>query len=101
MAEVEDALASAAELRFQQRLGTHVRLRSFTGMARYSFKIEDGEEFSDSEELPDDEAAWYQALRTVRDIESTLRSTGGAWSLVVVREGDPLYRIDVRAQKLS
>lgn len=78
-----------------------MRVPPFTWMVRYSFKITDGGDFSDSEELPDDEAAWHQALRTVRDIESTLSSNGGDWSLVVHREGDPLYRIDVRAQKLS
>ncbi|MBR1128443.1 DUF6894 family protein [Bradyrhizobium iriomotense] len=76
-------------------------MSAFNWMARYSFKISDGGDFSDSEELPNDEAAWHQALRTVRDIESTLSSDGGDWSLVVHREGDPLYRIDVRAQKLN
>lgn len=70
-------------------------------MTRYTFKITNGEDFSDSEELSDDDAAWEQALRTVRDIESALRSAGGEWSLVVLRDGSPLYRIDVRAEKLD
>ncbi|MDA9420738.1 MULTISPECIES: DUF6894 family protein [Bradyrhizobium] len=73
----------------------------FNRMTRYSFMISDGGVFSDSEELPDDEAAWHQAVRTVRDIETTLSSTGGDWSLVVHRGGHPLYRIDVRVQRLS
>ena len=70
-------------------------------MTRYTFTIKNGEDFSDSEELADDDAAWELALRTVRDIESTFRSNGGDWSLVVLRGDSPLYRIDVRARKLA
>lgn len=70
-------------------------------MPRYIFEITNGSAFSDNQELADDEAAWEQALRTVRDVESALRPAGGDWSLVVLRDDGPLYRIDVRARKLS
>ena len=41
-------------------------------MALYFFHISNGHPFTDSagEELPDDAAAWDQAVRTVRDVES-------------------------------
>jgi hypothetical protein len=70
-------------------------------MPKYSFLISDGDTFSDTEDLPDDETAWRQAVHTVRDIESTLSSRGGNWSIVVDREDKPIFRIDVWAQKLS
>ncbi|OPY98820.1 hypothetical protein A5906_30055 [Bradyrhizobium sacchari] len=92
---------SAATSDSEQTLGTRRVFQPFNWMTRYSFLITDGDDFSDNEELPDDEAAWHQALRTVRDIESTLSSTGGKWSLVVHRDDSPLYRIDVRAQRLT
>ncbi|MBR1174359.1 tRNA 5-methylaminomethyl-2-thiouridine synthase [Bradyrhizobium sp. KB893862 SZCCT0404] len=70
-------------------------------MVQYLFTISNGGDFSDTEDLPDDEAAWRQALQTVRDIETSLRSGGGRWSLVVAREQRPIYRIEVRADKLN
>jgi hypothetical protein len=70
-------------------------------MTKYSFRITNGDSFSDTEELPNDEAAWQQAVHTVRDIESVLSSRGGDWSLVVDREDKPIFRIDVRAQRLG
>ena len=70
-------------------------------MVEYCFTISNGEDFSDTEDLPDDDAAWRQALQTVRDIETSLRSGGGRWSLVVAREQRPIYRIEVRADKLN
>jgi hypothetical protein len=69
-------------------------------MPRYTFTISNGEDFSDIEELSDDETAWKQAVQTVRDIESTLPSSGGNWSLVVSRDGQPLFQINLQAQKL-
>ena len=70
-------------------------------MVQYLFTISNGEDFSDTGVLPDDEAAWRQALQTVRDIETSLRPGAGPWSLVVAREHKPIYRIEVRAEKLG
>jgi len=70
-------------------------------MTRYSFTISNGESFSDTEELPDDKAAWRQAVLTMRDVELTLAPSGGEWSLVVARDETPIYRIDVHVQKIG
>jgi|AraplaMF_Cvi_mMS_1032046.scaffolds.fasta_scaffold00217_48 hypothetical protein len=70
-------------------------------MVEYRFTISNGEVFSDTEDLHDDETAWRLALQTVRDIETTLHPGGGRWSLEVAREQRPIYRIEVRAQKLD
>jgi hypothetical protein len=70
-------------------------------MTSYKFQISNGSDFSDEEDLPDDEAAWREALKTVRDIEATLNSKGGDWALVVTRGDVPLYRIDVKARRLA
>jgi len=71
-------------------------------VSRYYFKIVDGGQFTDSEgqELPDDDAAWQQALQTVRDVEGTL-TLGGTWSIEVRREQKPILRIDVSAQRIE
>jgi hypothetical protein len=71
-------------------------------VSRYYFKIVDGSQFTDSEgqELPDDDAAWQQALQTVRDVEATL-TLGGTWSIEVRRERKPILRIDVSAQRIE
>jgi hypothetical protein len=71
-------------------------------MARYHFELADGSRFLDpeGEELADDHAAWTEALRTVRDVESTLDlETSPRWSIEVRRDGRPIFRIDVSAQK--
>jgi hypothetical protein len=70
-------------------------------MASYSFQISGSGDFASSLELPDDEAAWREALRTVKDVEYALPSAGAAWSLTVHRESVPIYRIDVRTERLS
>ena len=67
-------------------------------MAQYSFTISDGEPFVHSEELPDDKAAWREAVRTVRDAQARLSPSGSEWSLV--RGEKALYRIDVTAKTL-
>ena len=70
-------------------------------MARYDFEILNGGVFVDSEELPNDEAAWREAARTVRDVEISLSSYGGEWSLVVSRDGKAIYRINVSVERLG
>ena len=70
-------------------------------MARYTFELSNGGSFVHQQELSSDEAAWRQAILTVRDIETSLSSGGGEWSLVVSREENAIYRIDVRAERLG
>jgi len=70
-------------------------------MTRYSFQITNGQNFLHSEELASDAAAWHEAILTVRDIESTLSSEGGNWSLEVRRGEKPIFRIDVTARRIE
>ena len=70
-------------------------------MTHYSFHITNGQNFLHSEELASDAAAWHEAIHTVRDIESTLSSEGGNWSLEVRRDEKPLFRIDVTARRIE
>ncbi|MBR0755636.1 hypothetical protein JQ604_25950 [Bradyrhizobium jicamae] len=69
-------------------------------MAKYSFKISNGEPFEAAEELADDDAACLQALRTVRDIESSVGLDGGDWSIAVSRDEITIFRVAVSAQRL-
>jgi uncharacterized protein DUF6894 len=67
-------------------------------MPRYFFNISNGHRFQDpsGEELRDDDAAWAEALRTVRDIESSLDLDGSChWSLEVKRGATSIFQIDV------
>jgi hypothetical protein len=51
-------------------------------------------------ELPDDGAAWQEALRTVRDIEANLDLDGAkSWSVEVKRGDRSIFRIDVSAAR--
>ena len=73
-------------------------------MSRYYFHISNGHPFDDhgGEELPNDEAAWRQAVLTVRDIESSLGlNESNSWSLLVERENEPIFQIDVIAKRIS
>jgi hypothetical protein len=67
-------------------------------MSRYFFRIANGHPFEDDEgtELPDDTAAWREAVLTVRDIESSL-VPDGRWTLEVRREGAIIFRIAIQA----
>lgn len=71
-------------------------------MARYFFNIANGHPFEDlvGKELADDQAAWQEAVLTVRDIESFL-APGGAWTLEVRRDHTPIFRIDVKATAIQ
>jgi hypothetical protein len=71
-------------------------------MPLYFFYISGVEPFSDAEgeELPDDGAAWREAIRTVRDVEWTLDPKKSPhWLLEVKRDGRKLFRIEVSAQR--
>jgi hypothetical protein len=69
-------------------------------MSKYSFHISNGEPFTDAEELPDDDAACQQALKTVRDIEASLWPNGGDWSIEVRREDRPIFQVDVHVRRI-
>ena len=69
-------------------------------MPQYGFKISNGELTDATAELPDDDAAWREAVQTIKDVEATLQP-GGRWTLVVTKEGKPLFHIDVAARRLS
>ncbi|OPY98818.1 hypothetical protein A5906_30045 [Bradyrhizobium sacchari] len=72
-------------------------------MPRYYFNIHNGHPFEDrvGEDLPDEEAAWKNALLLTRDIEDVL-APGGAWRLEVIKtDGSPLYRIDIKAERAN
>jgi hypothetical protein len=71
-------------------------------MARYFFHISGSHPFQDGQgvEHPDDERAWREAMRLMRDVELNLRPEG-TWGLAV-REGDRLvYQIHVTAKKVD
>ncbi|MBO4222016.1 DUF6894 family protein [Bradyrhizobium neotropicale] len=73
-------------------------------MPRYFFHISNGHPFRDTqgEELPDDNAAWQEALKTMRDVESSLRLDGShEWSIEVKRGDTAIFRIDVSATKID
>jgi len=73
-------------------------------MPRYYFHISSGHPFEDpaGEELADDDAAWQEALRTVRDIEANLDLDGAnVWSVEVKRGDTSIFRIDVTARRID
>jgi hypothetical protein len=61
-------------------------------MSRYFFHISGADPFHDLEgmDLPDDQAAWCEAKRLVRDIESNL-APGQDWQLQVVDGGGSVF----------
>ena len=71
-------------------------------MTRYFFDIYNGHLHRDhlGEDLPDDARAWREALRIVRDVEDML-APGGTWRLDVRAGHAPVYRIKVKAERLS
>jgi uncharacterized protein DUF6894 len=73
-------------------------------MPRYFFHISNGHPFKDpkGEGLQDDDAAWAEALRTVRDIESSLNLDGSRhWTIEVKRDETSIFRIDVFAERID
>ena len=68
-------------------------------MPRYSFDItRNNKQFHRDEkgtDLPDDQAAWYEAKRCVREIEDVL-SPGDSWRLTVRCAIRIVYRIEIK-----
>jgi hypothetical protein len=71
-------------------------------MPRYFFHIDHRHPHVDElgEQLPDDAAAWAEALRLTRDIEDRLRP-GDRWSVEVRRHSKPIYRVSVTTELLE
>ncbi|WP_439408293.1 DUF6894 family protein [Bradyrhizobium sp. DASA03076] len=72
-------------------------------MPRYYFNIHNGHPFEDlvGEDLPDEAAAWKKALLLSRDIEDVL-APGGVWKLEVLKpDRSPLFRIEVKTERLK
>ena len=69
---------------------------------RYFFHIHNHRSFRDhdGEELPDDNAAWREALRTLKTLESNL-DPGQQWRLSVRGPRGPLFEISIDTARLS
>ena len=63
-------------------------------MPRYFFDLDSNQDHVGAE-FADDEAAWREALRTMREFEDAL-VPGDTWRLTVRRENRILYRIEVK-----
>jgi hypothetical protein len=70
-------------------------------MPRYFFHVGGLRPYHDGEgmELPDDAAAWAEAKRFARDIESTLRP-GDEWRLEILRCRQPIYLLTITSRLL-
>ncbi len=68
-------------------------------MPQYFFHIDGERPHRDiiGEDLPDDAAAWAEALRLSRDIEGTLQP-GERWQLEVHEGGHVLYRVVITTE---
>ncbi len=68
-------------------------------MPRYSFDIAHKNKQSHLDEvgteLPDDKAAWKEAMRCVREIEDVLRP-GETWRMTVRRNVRIVFRIEIK-----
>lgn len=69
-------------------------------MKRYFFHIEGESPYRDEigEELRDDEAAWREAMRMVRDVESNLRP-GQSWHLDVRAGRVAVYLVEIKTHR--
>lgn len=70
-------------------------------MAKYYFHISSSEPFKDGEglDLPNDDAAWLEAKRLVRDIEASL-APGDTWQLDVLDGDGAVFAISLNSKRL-
>ena len=68
-------------------------------MRTFQFTIADSKLFTDEVQLPSEEAAWEEALRLVRDVETSMK-LNESWVLTVSERGSQLFRINVTTQDL-
>lgn len=71
-------------------------------MPRYYFQLDGTHPFLDGEgtELPNDAAAWTEAKRLTRDIESNFQP-GETWRLEVQKNERPLYLLKICSDKFE
>jgi hypothetical protein len=71
-------------------------------MPRYYFELISAQPYCDAEgmELPDDAAAWTEAKKFARDIESNLEP-GQTWRLEIARDSRPLFLLTVTYRRLD
>ena len=71
-------------------------------MPRYFFQLEGTHPYLDEDgmELPDDAAAWAEAKRFARDIESHLQ-LGEVWRLEVRNGGRPVFLLIVSSSRFE
>ncbi|MBU6461254.1 MAG: tRNA 5-methylaminomethyl-2-thiouridine synthase [Bradyrhizobium sp.] len=69
-------------------------------MTRYFFHIDGQNPYCDDlgEDLPDDQAAWWAAMRLARDVEDHLRP-GQSWHLEVRDGNGPVYLVAITTQR--
>ena len=69
-------------------------------MRRYYFHFEGNKPHTDTmgEMLPDDETAWREAVRLLRDVEHDVRP-GESWTLCVSDEGEPVFVLALVTRK--
>ena len=65
----------------------------------FRYTIADTRPFSAELAVPSEEAAWEEALRLVRDIETALRP-GETWVLTVDEGESPVFRIRIETTDL-
>jgi hypothetical protein len=68
-------------------------------MRTFKFTIADAKFFTDEAQLPSEEAAWHEALRIVRDIETSLKPQE-SWVLIVSEDEQPIFRISIATEDL-
>lgn len=71
-------------------------------MPKYFFHLQSARPYEDDRglDLPSDPAAWVEAKRFGRDIESSLKP-GETWHLEVHREGRPIYSLKICARAID
>jgi hypothetical protein len=71
-------------------------------MPRYYFELISAQPYCDAEglELADDAAAWTEAKRFARDIESNLEP-GQTWRLEVGRGSRPLFLLTIASRRFD
>jgi hypothetical protein len=70
-------------------------------MSKYFFHISGKDPFHDSDglELPNDDAAWIEAKKLVRDIESDL-APGDDWQLDVVDNSGSVFVMSIKSKHM-
>jgi hypothetical protein len=68
-------------------------------MRTFKFTIADAKLFTGEAQFSSEEAAWQEALRLVRDIETSLKPREG-WVLTVSEDEQPIFRISIATEDL-